>query len=133
MRKLLLILPLLFVAAPALAADAVPVVAADHSEAAGSAAGSAATTLSPEASDLGLLAKLWKSGAFISLGCIALYVGLTVWSKLDKKRAWYAATSAGALVLIIEGIRKGDTPSIAALVTVLGPLAGVLIKGPSQA
>jgi hypothetical protein len=50
MRKFLLVLPLMFLAAPALAADPVPVVAADHAEAPGSGAGSAAATPSPSAS-----------------------------------------------------------------------------------
>ncbi len=89
--------------------------------------------LTPQADDIGVLAKLWKNGAFIALGVIALYLGLTVWSKVDKKHAWYAATAAGALVIVIEGIRKGDTPTATSLVVVIAPLAGVLIKGPGQA
>lgn len=93
----------------------------------------APATLTPQAEDIGVLTKLWKNGAFFALGVVAVYLGLTVWSKLDKKHAWYAATAAGALVITIEGIRKGDTPTAMSLVAVVGPLAGVLIKGPGSA
>lgn len=88
--------------------------------------------LTPTVDDIGVVTKLWKGGAFFALGVVALYLGLAVWSKLDKKHAWYAATAAGALALTIEGIRKGDSPTAMSLVAVVGPLAGVLIKGPGH-
>ena len=88
--------------------------------------------LTPQAEDIGVLTKLWKNGAFFSLACVGLYLGLVVWSKVDRKRAWYAATIAGGMALIIEGIRKGDTPTATSLFATFGPLTGVLIKGPGH-
>ena len=91
------------------------------------------TDPTPKIEDVSLMTKLWKSGAFFAFGIMALYVGLFAWSKLDKKRAFYAATALGGVALLVESIRAGNTPNVATMVSVLGTTIGILITGPARA
>lgn len=85
-----------------------------------------------QASDVGLVTKLYKNGAFFGLGIMALFLGLTIWSKVDKKHAFYAATLLGGVGLLVESIRRGDTPNAMMLYSTLTPTIGILIAGPNH-
>lgn len=158
MKRIVLSLALLFTfASPVLAADTDVPALVDAGPGSGSAAtlttpatpaateGSGSATapapvtaapapavITPTPEDIGLLAKLWKNGAFFSIGIIAVYVGLVAWSKLDKKHAFYAATGAAGLVGLIEAIRKGDAPTLTAVLWTLTTTIGVLVAGPGH-
>lgn len=141
MRFIVALCLVMFVAAPAIAdGSAGSIVATDHAgsaEAAGSAAVEPAPVapvdLAPDVADLGVMTKLWKSGSFFAFGIMALYLGLFVWSKLDKKRAFYIATGLGAVVVLVEAIRRGETPNAATIASTLTAAIGILIAGPTKA
>jgi sterol desaturase/sphingolipid hydroxylase (fatty acid hydroxylase superfamily) len=97
------------------------------------AAAPTAAPAPPQLSDIPVVEKLWKSGAFLALGVLALYLGLTIWSKLDKKHAFYIATALGGVGLLVDAIRKGDTPTASALMTMLMTTGGIMVKGPHAA
>lgn len=92
----------------------------------------APAVLTPQVEDISVLTKLWKNGAFFSLGIIAVYLGLVAWSKVDKKHAFYAATGAAGLVVLVEAIRKGDAPTMTAVMSTLTTTVGVLVAGPGH-
>lgn len=109
-----------------------------HADGSGSAvaaeAGSAApaATPTPQPSDVGVMTKLYKSGSFFALGIMAVFLGLSVASKLDKKHAFYIATGLGGLALLVESIRKGDTPNATSVVEMLTTTVGIMIAGPGH-
>jgi hypothetical protein len=94
------------------------------------AAPAPATT--PQPSDIGVATKLYKSGSFFALGIMVLFLGLSIWSKLDKKHAFYIATGLGGLALLVESIRKGDTPNATSVVAMLSTTVGIMIAGPGH-
>lgn len=89
-------------------------------------------TVSPAASDVSVMTKLYKNGSFFGLGIMALFVGLSLWSRLDKKRAFYAATAMGGLAVLVESIRRGDTPSATMAFSAVLPTVGIMIAGPGH-
>lgn len=109
-----------------------------HADSGSAVAASATATSSPttpaplQLSDLSVAEKLWKSGAFFSLAILVVYLGLTIWSKLDKKHAFYIATAIGGVGLLVDSIRKGDTPTASALMTILMTTGGIMVKGPGH-
>ena len=148
MRKIVITLAFLVgITTPVLAQaplDAGPAVVIQPMEA-GSGSGSAVAVtptastpapapavLTPQAEDISVLTKLWKNGAFFAMGIIAVYVGLVAWSKLDKKHAFYAATGAAGLAVLVEAIRKGDAPTATAVFATLTTTVGVMIAGPGH-
>lgn len=86
----------------------------------------------PQLSDVSLATKLWKNKSFLGLAILAVYLGLFVWGKLDKKRAFYAATALGGVVILVDSIRAGNTPNLDAITHALGPTIGLLIAGPNH-
>lgn len=87
----------------------------------------------PQLADVSLIVKLWKGGQFFLFGIMALYLGLFVWAKVDKKRAFYATAALGAVGLLVAAIRAGDTPTAGQAINVAGGLLAILIKGPEKA
>lgn len=106
-------------------ADAAPPAAAPSTPA-------PATAPAPQASDVGVMTKLYKNGAFFALGVMGVFIGLSIWSKLDKKRAFYIATALGGVGLLVESIRRGDTPNATSIMTMLMTTAGIMIAGPGH-
>jgi hypothetical protein len=101
----------------------------------GSAAAAAATQDAPKpppTSDIGLATKLWKSGSFLGLGIIVLYVALFAGWKLDKKHAFYWATGLGTVGLLAESVRRGDTPSVTMIMSTTLPSVGIMLQGPGH-
>lgn len=91
-----------------------------------------ATPQAPQASDVGVVTKLWKNGSFFGVGILALYLALFVWWKVDKKRAFYSATALGGVMVLVESIRRGDTPSATMALSTVLPTIGILITGPNH-
>lgn len=127
-------------AGPATEAASAPssTAAADAPAAAPAAATSSPTTApatassAPQASDVGMMTKLYKNGAFFALGIMGLFIGLSIWSKLDKKHAFYIATALGGVGLLVESIRKGDTPNATSVMMMLLPTVGIMMRGPGH-
>lgn len=116
-------------------ADAAPAETTAPVASPGENAGSAAVVApdpAPEVSDVGVVTKLWKSGAWLGLGIMAAFVALYALLKLDKKRAFYYATGLGGIVILVNSIRDGDTPSIVTVIGTLLPTVGLLIAGPNH-
>lgn len=105
------------------------------SSAAAPATATAPTTIdpTPTVEDVSLTTKLWKSGAFFAAGIMSLYLGLFVWGKLDKKRAFYASTALAGVAILVASIRAGDTPTTGQIVSTLASTLGILINGPAKA
>lgn len=107
-----------------------PVVGSAALEEPAPAATPAPTALQP--SDVAVATKLYKGGAFFALGILVVFVGLSVWSKLDRKHAFYIATGLGGVGLLVESIRKGDTPNALSVSTMLMTTVGIMIAGPGH-
>lgn len=84
----------------------------------------------PQVERVGILTKLWRNGVIFAFGLVAAYVGLTVWAKVDKKRAFYATQALGGLTLLIDSIPRGDTPNATTIAVMILPTIGILIAGP---
>lgn len=109
------------------------VAAPDTTQPAATAATSSPTTAAaPQASDVGVMTKLWKSGSFFALGIMVVFVGLSIWSKLDKKHAFYIATGLASVGLMVESIRNGNTPNATSVVQMLIATFGIMIAGPGH-
>jgi hypothetical protein len=91
-----------------------------------------AVTVHPEPADIGVATKLYRNGSFFGLGIMVLFVGLVVAGKVDKKRAFYYATAAGGLAVLVESIRRGDTPSATMAFSTVMPTVGIMIAGPGH-
>ena len=87
----------------------------------------------PKLEDASLVTKLWKSGSFLAVGILAVYFGLFAWAKFDKKHAFYVTSALAAVVVLVDAIRKGDTPTVSTVLASVTTLAGVLLKGPGHA
>lgn len=98
----------------------------------GSALADPAPVVTIQPADIGVATKLYKNGSFFALGIMVVFVGLSIWSKLDKKHAFYAATALGGLALLVESIRRGDTPNATSVMTMLMTTAGIMIAGPGH-
>jgi hypothetical protein len=98
----------------------------------GSAVAAPAPTPTPQPSDISMIAKLYKNGAFFGAGILALFLALSIAAKVDKKRAFYYSTGLAGLALTIESIRRGDTPNATSLMVLLLPTVGLLVAGPNH-
>ncbi len=76
------------------------------------------------------LTKLWRSGTFACFAIILVFVGLSAWGKLDKKRAFYAALGVASLAGLVEPASRGETPNAAMFVNAAMVAVSILIKGP---
>ncbi len=94
---------------------------------------SPATPPPPQASDVAVATKLYRAGDFFGIGILVVYLALFAWAKLDKKRAFYAATALGGIGILVESVRRGDTPSAVMVTSTLAPTVGLLIAGPNHA
>ena len=145
MRKLLLVLPLLFVAAPVLAdGSADPVVAADH--AAGSAASASAPAPTVEAlpnpaeepvESASLLYRLYKAGHLIPAIIVFSFFLLTLlsrwvaWLKTGYRKLVVASTLA-ALAMLAERAANGETPNLTMIMGALGVAMALYVKGEGE-
>jgi hypothetical protein len=80
--------------------------------------------------DPSLLLSLWKSGAFLAFGIVAIYTGLTLVAKVDSKRAFYYSAGVGGLASLVDLIVAGHKLTWSAIVVALSTIAAVIAKGP---
>jgi hypothetical protein len=76
--------------------------------------------------------KLWRGGAFLSAGVLALYLLLTLAAKLDKKHALYIAAGLAGVGVVVDAIMRGDTPTLGMLVTAFSTGFAIVTKGPEK-
>lgn len=88
----------------------------------------AATVEQPE--QLGILTRLWRNGVIFAFGIVGAYLGLSVWAKVDKKRAFYASQALGGLTLLVDSIPRAATPNATTIAVMLLPMIGILVTGP---
>lgn len=83
----------------------------------------------PPAADVSAVQKLWRSGALLGAGIVALYLLLTTFGNADPKRAllWTGVAAAlGATVDTIIG--TGQSPNLSMLIMAGTSIAGIVAK-----
>lgn len=80
--------------------------------------------------DPSLLLTLWKSGAFLAFGIVAVYLGLSLVAKVDSKRAFYYSAGIAGLAALVDTVAAGHQLQWSAVVVALTTIVGVIAKGP---
>lgn len=111
--------------------SALPDAGSASAPAAAPAAPSEAPKLAP-APSADQVTKLWRGGAFLAAGVLALYLLLTLALKLDKKHAFYISAGLAGLSVVVDAINRGDTPTLGMLVTAFTTIAAIIVRGPEK-
>lgn len=75
------------------------------------------------------VARLWRGGAPLGAGLVALYIVLLAAGRFDPKRAWKWTGSAAAIGMIVEVVRAGQIPTLGMFVAAAGTLAALWAPG----
>lgn len=73
---------------------------------------------------------LWKSGSFLALGIVAVYLGLQLVARVDKQRAFYYSGAVAALSGIADAALAGHQLQWGALLTALATIGALVVQGP---
>lgn len=79
---------------------------------------------------VGEVETLWRSGAFLCAGIVALYLLLAFVVKVDPRYAFYASAGVAGLGTLIDAAAEGRTPNTQMLIAALAVVVGVITKGP---
>jgi hypothetical protein len=83
----------------------------------------------PAAPDVSAVQQLWRSGAFLGAGIVALYLLLTLAGSLDPRRALLWTGGAAALGTTVDTIMgTGTSPNLSMLITAGVAFAGIVAK-----
>lgn len=73
---------------------------------------------------------LWKSGSVLALGIVAVYLGLQLVAKVDKKRAFFYSGAIAALGGVADAALAGHQLQWGALFSALATIAALVVQGP---
>lgn len=84
--------------------------------------------------DVSTVQKLWRSGALLGAGVVAVFLLLTIALKVDPTRAFYYSAGTAVLGTVVDTVMlTGSSPNASMLIVSLSMFIGIIAKGPQLA